>query len=54
MDQGRFNDLGFHGPPTPAREGLCATVCGFKREWSYDVKSRVKSLVTPYVTELDQ
>ena len=49
IDYARFIDLGFHGPPTPVGQGLC----GFNRGWSSVVKSRVKSLATPCVTELD-
>ena len=42
---GGFNDFGFYGPPTPSGQGLC----GFNRGWS-----RVKSLATPCVTEIDR
>ena len=50
LSWGRFNDLELYGRPTPAGQGLC----GFSRGWSYVAKSRVKSLATPYVTELDR
>ena len=48
--EGRFNDLKFHGPPSPAGQGLC----DFNKAWSMVVKSRVKSLATPCVMELGQ
>ena len=41
--------MGFHGPPTPAGQGLC----GFNREWSLVVKQNVKTLATPYVAKLN-
>ena len=42
--------MGFRGSPTSAGQGLC----GFNKGWSLVVKSRVKSLATPCVTELDR
>ena len=50
VNQGRFNDLEFYEPPTPTGQELC----GFNRWWSYDVKSRVKSLAKPCLTELNR
>ena len=38
----------FYGPPTPADQGLC----GLNKGSSCVVKSRVKRLATPCVTEL--
>ena len=50
LDQGRFNDLGFHGPPTPAGQGPI----GFDNGRSLVFKYNVKSLAIPFFTELDR
>ena len=48
LAQRRFNDLGFHGPPTPADQGPC----GFDKGRSLTVKKIVKSLESLCVMEL--
>ena len=47
---GRFNDLGFHGPPTPVGQGPF----GLDKGRSLVAKSCVQSLTSPCVSELDR
>jgi len=47
---GEIQWFGISWPPAPVGQGLC----GFNEGWSIDVKSRVKSLATAFVTEFDR
>ena len=42
--------MGFQGPPTPVGQGPC----GFDKGRSLAVKSNVKSMASPCLTELDR